>query len=144
VTLQDQSVRSVHSKTILSKIQRLITFCVRGGQGFLLMYSIASRSTFDRLEVFRQTVQRIKGGDAIIILVGNKCDLPASKREVLEDEGAALARQWGCEFIETSAKTAHNVELAFTTLIRALRASGLQGPSTKPRPVKSNRSCIIS
>jgi GTPase KRas protein len=107
------------------------------------MYSIASRSTFDRLKVFRQTVQRIKGGDAVIILVGNKCDLPASKREVLEDEGAALARQWRCEFIETSAKTAHNVERAFTTLIRALRASGIPAPSTKPRPVKSKGSCII-
>ncbi|KAJ6600567.1 ras protein [Mycena vulgaris] len=101
---------------------------VREGQAFLLVYSIASRSTFDRLEVFRQTVQRING---------------ASKREISEEEGAALARQWACEFIETSAKTAHNVERAFTTLIRALRASRPAVSPTKPRPLKSKRSCII-
>ncbi|KAJ7362580.1 ras protein [Mycena albidolilacea] len=116
---------------------------VREGQAFLLVYSIASRSTFDRLEVFRQTVQRINGGDSIIILVGNKCDLPASKREVSEEEGGALARQWACEFIETSAKTGHNVERAFTTLIRALRASRPPVSPTKPRPPNSKRSCVI-
>ncbi|KAJ7694467.1 ras protein [Mycena olivaceomarginata] len=116
---------------------------VREGQAFLLVYSIASRSTFDRLKVFRQTLQRINGGDSIIILVGNKCDLPASKREVSEEEGGALARQWACEFIETSAKTAHNVERAFTTLIRALRASRPPVSSTKLRPLKSKRSCVI-
>ncbi|KAJ7707046.1 ras protein [Mycena olivaceomarginata] len=88
-------------------------------------------------------LQRINGGDSIIILVGNKCDLPASKREVSEEEGGALARQWACEFIETSAKTAHNVERAFTTLIRALRASRPPVSSTKPRPLKSKRSCVI-
>ena len=54
------------------------------------------------------------------MLVGNKCD-KAYEREVSKEEGAALARQFGCEFIETSAKTAQNVERLFTNLVRALR-----------------------
>jgi GTPase KRas protein len=78
------------------------------------------------------------------MLVGNKCDLLASKREVSEEEGMTLARQWGCEFIEMSAKTGQNVELGFMTLIRALRAA--KEPATLATPTrsrKSKRSCII-
>ncbi|KAF8172204.1 small GTPase superfamily [Mycena galopus ATCC 62051] len=117
---------------------------VREGQGFLLVYSITSRSSFDRLEDFRQRVQHIKGGDAILMLVGNKCDLLASRREVSEEEGVTLARQWGCEFIEMSAKTGQNVERGFTTLIRALRAAKEPAtPAPPARPRKSKRSCII-
>jgi len=93
---------------------------VREGQGFILVYSIASRSTFDRLEIFRQSMRRVKRGDPIFTLVGNKCD-KTYEREVSKEEGLALARQFGCEFIETSAKTAQNVERLFMNLIRALR-----------------------
>ncbi|KAJ7069465.1 P-loop containing nucleoside triphosphate hydrolase protein [Mycena amicta] len=90
------------------------------GQGFILVYSIASRSTFDQLEGFHQLVQRVKKAP-VLILVGNKCDI-VSEREVSKDEGAALARRFSCEFLETSAKTAQNVERVFSNLVRALRA----------------------
>jgi len=118
---------------------------VREGQGFILVYSIASRSTFDRLEVFRQSVKRAKRGDPILMLVGNKCD-KAYEREVSKEEGAALARQFNCEFIETSAKTAQNVERVFTSLVRALRQTrNLEpGPAPTPgRPREGRKKCII-
>ncbi|KAF5368321.1 hypothetical protein D9758_002345 [Tetrapyrgos nigripes] len=121
---------------------------VREGQGFILVYSIASRSTFERLEIFRQSMRRVKRGDPIFMLVGNKCD-KTYEREVSKEEGAALARQFGCEFIETSAKTAQNVERLFTTLVRALRQTrNIEvGPSSvpggKPKKEKSKLGCII-
>jgi GTPase KRas protein len=62
-------------------------------------------------------VQRQK---PIFMLVGNKCD-ERYEREVSQEEGLALARLFGCEFMETSAKTAQNVERIFTSLVRALR-----------------------
>ncbi|KAF8147356.1 ras protein [Mycena galopus ATCC 62051] len=93
---------------------------VREGQGFILVYSTTSRSTFDRLEVFHRSVRRAKRGSPILLLVGNKCDRPLD-REVSREEGAALARQFGCDFFETSAKTGLNVERVFTTLVRSLR-----------------------
>lgn len=120
---------------------------VREGQGFILVYSIASRSTFDRLEVFRQSVKRAKRGDPILMLVGNKCD-KAYEREVSKEEGAALARQFGCEFIETSAKTAQNVERVFTNLVRALRQTRNLEPGAAPNPgrprdQRDKKKCII-
>ncbi|KAG1757326.1 small GTPase superfamily [Suillus lakei] len=93
---------------------------VREGQGFILVYSIASRSTFERLDVFRQSMLKVKRQKPIFMLVGNKCD-KTYEREVSREEGVALARTFGCEFMETSARTAYNVELLFTNLVRALR-----------------------
>lgn len=46
------------------------------------------------------------------MLIGNKSDLD-SRREVRREEGEAFAREHGLVFMETSAKTAANVEEAF-------------------------------
>ena len=48
----------------------------------------------------------------VIMLIGNKSDLDA-RREVKREEGEAFAREHGLVFMETSAKTAANVEEAF-------------------------------
>ena len=86
------------------------------------MYSIASRATFDRLEVFRQAMLKVKKSKPVFMLVGNKCD-KTYEREVSREEGAQMARHFGCEFLETSAKTCVNVERLFTHLVRLLRQS---------------------
>ena len=116
----------------------------REGQGFILVYSIASRSTFDRLEVFRQSMRRVKRGEPIFMLVGNKCD-KTYEREVSKEEGAAMARHFGCEFIETSAKTAQNVERLFMNLVRALRQTRLEAGGSVPTKTKEKKpgKCII-
>jgi GTPase KRas protein len=116
------------------------------GQGFILVYSIASRSTFDRLENFRQSMMRVKRQKPIFILVGNKAD-KTHEREVSKEEGSALARNFGCDFIETSAKTSQNVNLLFMNLVRALRQTrniepGPAGQSRSHREEKK-RKCII-
>jgi len=123
---------------------------VREGQGFILVYSIASRQTFDRLEVFRQSMLKVKRQKPILMLVGNKCD-KTYEREVSKEEGVQMARNFGCDFMETSARTAYNVELLFTNLVRALRqtkrvepagGSGSTGKDGKP-PKPKSKGCII-
>ena len=79
------------------------------------------------------------------MLVGNKCD-KTYEREVSREEGAALARQFGCEFLETSAKTAQNVERLFMNLVRSLRQTRNIEPGTPPPPpAKKERKskCVI-
>ncbi|KAJ6507257.1 ras protein [Mycena vitilis] len=118
---------------------------VREGQGFILVYSIALRSTFERLEVFHESVRRVKGADPVLLLVGNKCD-KAYAREVAKEEGEVLARQIGCEFIETSAKTAQNVERVFTSLVRALRQKRnleLDAPDPGQPKERGKKKCVI-
>ena len=59
---------------------------LREGQGFVLVYSIVNRSTFDRLEVFRESMLCVKCHCPVFMLVGNKCD-KTSDREVTREEG---------------------------------------------------------
>ena len=116
------------------------------GQGFILVYSIASRATFERLDVFRQSMLRVKRQKPIFMLVGNKAD-KQFEREVTREEGMQLAKEFGCEFLETSAKTALNVERLFTNLVRNLRSTKLaeQGPTVPTRRPShhSKKKCII-
>ncbi|KAJ7440507.1 small GTPase superfamily [Mycena galericulata] len=116
---------------------------VREGQAFILVYSVTSRATFDRLQAFRQLAKQIKRADPMFILVGNKSD-KIHDREVTKEDGAALARMFGCEFIETSAKTAQNVDRVFADLVRALRQQhGRDYPTGEEPRSKRAKKCIV-
>ncbi|KAI4096883.1 MAG: hypothetical protein LQ344_000683 [Seirophora lacunosa] len=94
---------------------------MRTGEGFLLVYSITSRQSFEEILTFQQQILRVKDRDYFpIIIVGNKCDLDA-ERQVSRKEGEDLARSFGCAFIETSAKSRINVENAFYNIVREIR-----------------------
>ncbi|KAK4520333.1 uncharacterized protein ATC70_008467 [Mucor velutinosus] len=118
---------------------------IRDGEGFLLVYSITSRSTYDRIERFRDQIFRVKDVDNVpLMLVGNKCD-KVTEREVTREEGYATAKRLACDFIETSAKTCVNVERSFYQVVKAIRAQreGLRaGPKGKPKKEKKSK-CLI-
>ncbi|TWW71877.1 GTP-binding protein [Takifugu flavidus] len=87
------------------------------GHAFILVYSITSKQSLEELKPIYQQVLAIKGNvDAIpIMLVGNKSD--ETHREVETKDGEAQANQWKCAFMETSAKTNHNVTELFQELL---------------------------
>ncbi|PVU98734.1 hypothetical protein BB559_001330 [Furculomyces boomerangus] len=94
---------------------------MRTGEGFLLIYSITSRSSFEEIPTFQQQILRVKDRDNFpIIICANKCDLD-SERQVSTQEGKDMARSFNCPFLETSAKTRTNVDEAFYTLVREIR-----------------------
>ncbi|KAI4273654.1 MAG: hypothetical protein L6R38_006283 [Xanthoria sp. 2 TBL-2021] len=54
---------------------------MRTGEGFLLVYSITSRQSFEEIMTFQQQILRVKDRDYFpIIIVGNKCDLDAERQ----------------------------------------------------------------
>mmetsp|Transcript_18897 Transcript_18897/g.48058 ORF Transcript_18897/g.48058 Transcript_18897/m.48058 type:complete len:192 (-) Transcript_18897:61-636(-) len=94
---------------------------IRDCEGFVIIYSIISRSSFEQVSTFKEQVMRVKDADRLpIMLVGNKCDLE-EKREVSTQEGVDLAKAFGAQFKEASAKTRVNVEEAFYDLVRMIR-----------------------
>lgn len=118
---------------------------IRDGEGFVLVYSITSRTSFSHIKDYFKQIQRVRessqspsgatypgtsvpitassasnSGSVPIMLVGNKNDR-VTEREVSIQEGSALAKELGCEFVESSAKTCANVEKAFYDVVRQLR-----------------------
>lgn len=84
----------------------------RGAAGALLVYDITRRDTFNHLTTWLEDARQHSSSNMVIMLIGNKSDLE-ERREVKREEGDAFAREHGLIFMETSAKTAANVEEAF-------------------------------
>ena len=117
---------------------------MRTGQGFLLVYAITSRSSFDEVSAFREQILRVKDTDEVpFVLIGNKCDLEKD-RQITITEGQDLARAFGCPFFEASAKTRINVETPFYDLVRNLRAESRKVAKDDTKSKKRNKkNCSI-
>ncbi|KAK2160779.1 hypothetical protein LSH36_127g12012 [Paralvinella palmiformis] len=63
--------------------------------------------------------------NVVIMLLGNKADMN-SDRIVRREDGERLAREYNVAFMETSAKTGMNVELAFMAIARDLKSRKLR------------------
>eukprot|EP00296_Roombia_truncata_P000621 JP436302.1.p1 GENE.JP436302.1~~JP436302.1.p1 ORF type:complete len:189 (-),score=86.44 JP436302.1:267-833(-) len=116
---------------------------MRTGQGFLVVYSITSRSSFDEVSAFREQISRVKDSDKVpIVIVGNKVDLEHD-RQVSTVEGRELAKSFGVPFLETSAKVRINVEDSFYELVREIRRSEQKGKDAGKAKQKKKGGCAI-
>lgn len=84
----------------------------RGAAGALLVYDITRRETFNHLTTWLEDARQHAIANMTIMLIGNKSDL-SHRRAVTFEEGQQFAKENGLIFMETSAKTAQNVEQAF-------------------------------
>ncbi|KAJ7703930.1 small GTPase superfamily [Mycena rosella] len=120
--------------------------CIQHSNGFFLVYSITSRTSFDRLEDLLQSVRQVKGENiGPFLLLGNKRDSSLLDRAVPTGEGEALARHFGCSFMEVSARTASNVDRAFADLVRLLRQNRLDAGAAvhQDQERSSRKKCVI-
>lgn len=65
-------------------------------------------------------LQRRGDPNVVIALAGNKCDMPDSKRKVQTEEAQQYANENEIIYIETSAKTSHNVRNLFVEIAKKL------------------------
>ncbi|XP_035886666.1 ras-related protein Rab-2B isoform X1 [Phyllostomus discolor] len=97
-----------------------------GAAGALLVYDITRRETFNHLTSWLEDARQHSSSNMVIMLIGNKSDLE-SRRDVKREEGEAFAREHGLIFMETSAKTACNVEEAFINTAKEIYRKIQQG-----------------
>ena len=97
-----------------------------GAAGALLVCDVTRRETFNHLNTWLEDARQHSNNNMTIMLIGNKCDLE-QKRQVSTDEGEAFAKEHGLVFLETSAKTAHNVDDAFVQTAQAIYEKIAQG-----------------
>lgn len=89
----------------------------RSGEGFLCIFSITEEESLNAAHEFREQILRVKNDDRIpFVLVGNKADLEEG-RVVSVEQAKELAASWRVPYIETSAKTRHNVDVVFNQLL---------------------------
>jgi small GTP-binding protein len=91
----------------------------RNAVGAVLVYDIASDSSFDDLGNWLHDLQQLCNPNAYILLVGNKIDLTAD-RKVGEQQARDFATQHKLDYLETSALSGQNVTEAFTRLAFAV------------------------
>jgi GTPase SAR1 family protein len=62
---------------------------MRTGEGFLLVYSITSRNSFEEISTFHQQILRVKDQDSFpVIVVANKCDLEYERQVGMNGKSA--------------------------------------------------------
>ena len=94
---------------------------MRGGEGFILVYSITDQRGFQEVSKFKETIDRVRNYEKVpIVIVGNKKDLE-HRRQVSTKEGEVLAKSFNCPFFESSAALRHNVDEMFTEIVRCIR-----------------------
>jgi len=116
---------------------------MRTGQGFLCVYSITNRGSFEEITSFKEQILRVKDADKVpMVVVGNKLDLD-EERVVSSAEGRDLAASFNCPFLETSAKSRIRVEDAFYELVREIRKDKAPDTKTKTKAKKSMKCSIL-
>ncbi|CAF4872323.1 unnamed protein product [Pieris macdunnoughi] len=100
----------------------------RGAQAAIVVYDITNQDTFGRAKNWVKELQRQASPSIVIALAGNKSDM-AAKRMVEFDEAQAYADENGLLFMETSAKTAMNVNDIFLAIANKLPKSESGGGS---------------
>ncbi|KAN0008713.1 hypothetical protein ACTFIU_009442 [Dictyostelium citrinum] len=90
---------------------------IRSCEGFVLVYAITSRSSFDQVLYFREQILRVLDRDDVpIMMIGNKSDL-VNERQISYQEGKELAQRLGMSFMEVSAKTRSNIDQVFNEAV---------------------------
>ena len=91
----------------------------RGASAAIVVYDITNAPTLNRAKAWVKELQRQGNPNIVIVLAGNKSDL-AAQREVDNKEVKAYANENNLMFIETSAKTNHNITELFEQIAKKL------------------------
>ncbi|XP_068439716.1 ras-related protein Rab-26 [Clinocottus analis] len=92
----------------------------RDANALLLLYDVSNKASFDNIRAWLTEIHEYAQQDVVVMLLGNKVD-STHDRMVKREEGEKLAKEFGVPFMETSAKSGLNVELAFTAVAKELK-----------------------
>ena len=113
---------------------------IRDASAFVVVYSVTSRSSFEKVRENVSLIHHLKESTAVpLVIVGNKCDM-CDKREVSCEEGKQAADMYHGVYRESSAKTRENVESVFVDAVHAYRVAYLSRPRLKGK----NNKCVLS
>ena len=101
------------------RFKSLIPSYVKDSTVAVVCYDTTDPGTFESVEKWVEDARSMRGDEVIIILAGNKIDLP-DLRKVPTTDGQKLADKLEAMFFETSAKEGTNVKTLFNELAKKL------------------------
>jgi len=152
ITIDDKTVKLQIWDTAGQERFRTITSAYyRGADGIIMVYDVTSAESFDHVEEWLSEVDRYANESTSKLLVGNKADL-IEEKQVPEETAQGFAEKLQIPFLETSAKTATNVDTAFLTMAKELIDRRVQSPqggaadpvvirNVTPQNAKGKRCC---
>lgn len=106
---------------------------LRDASAVVILYSITSRASFNEtMSAFSRLWPR-----KVAVLIGTKIDLK-SERQVPREEGEVVAKRWGCEFAEVSAKHRLNVYEVTFDVVRELLKRKAEMREREAKTIVSN------
>uniref|UniRef100_A0A7S4EW41 Uncharacterized protein n=1 Tax=Chrysotila carterae TaxID=13221 RepID=A0A7S4EW41_CHRCT len=102
----------------------------RGAHGIIVVYDVTETESFNNIKQWLHEIDRYACEGVNRLLVGNKCDL-TTKRQVEYDTAKEFADSLSVPFMETSAKSATNVEQAFVTMAAEIKNRMASAPQGK-------------
>ena len=110
---------------------------IKLGDGFLLVFSVDKRETFDKLDLWVENMyESISPEEKVIFLVGNKID--SEKRVVTKEEAEEYAKKKNFDYYETSAKTGEGIEKLFDELYHKIYEKNKNVSGSKGQQLNSN------
>lgn len=98
------------------QFHKLRTIYFKGSNAALGVFDLASSQTLLKIPGWISSIKKTVKKTIPMILLGNKADL---EREIDRTEAEDTAKRLNCDYLETSAKTGQNVELAFEKIAKA-------------------------
>ena len=133
--LDDRTVRlQLWDTAGQERFRSLIPSYIRDSSVAVVVYDITNKTSFANCDKWIEDVRAERGGEVVIMLVGNKTDL-GDKRQVTTEEGETKAKKLNVLFIETSAKSNHNIKQMFRRLAEALPGQDRSGNDTNNQNV---------
>lgn len=113
---------------------------IKNGQGFIIVFSLTSKQSFNDSKLIREQILRVKGTEKVpIVLAANKSDLTETEREVSIEEGYTLANEWCVPYIETSAKNSTIVNCLFAEIVKEMNVKNNYFYGNKKEKKKSKK-----
>lgn len=113
ISLRGRSVRlQLWDTAGQERFRSLIPCYIRESEIALVVYDVTSAESFEQTSKWITDVKAERGEEVLIMLVGNKTDLE-EKRQVSTKAGEDKSKELNLLFMETSAKSGHNVKELF-------------------------------